>query len=200
MLAVPMGKCQVHRVEKLLLIGCFLCGPALAHAQSSYNTPVEHIAAPGGNIVYYIMPMPGKDSMGNPNLAIEAGVNGNKSIRVLLTSAPSNDTKQNLTDFSHLSLSPDSKTLYFQTSGWATSNAIHSLDIATKKTTYITDGGIACVVLGGQYQGDLVVEQHRYFVQGGSYDDLYLYDPAGHQIGLVSQDDDASKVCPSLGN
>jgi hypothetical protein len=29
-------------------------------------------------------------------------------------------------------------------------------------------------VLGGEYQGDLVVEQHRHFIQGGSYDALYV--------------------------
>jgi hypothetical protein len=146
------------------------------------------------------MSLPGKDSMGNPNLALEAGMNGNSSFGILLLSNPSDDPKQNLAGFSHLSLSPNGKTLYFQTSAWATSDAIHSLDIATKKTSYVTNGQIACIVLGGEYQGDLVVEQHRYFIQGGSYDDLYLYDPAGQQIGLVSQDTDASRVCPSLGN
>jgi hypothetical protein len=166
---------------------------------ASLNTPVEHVVAPGGNVVYYIMSLPGKDSMGNPNLALEAGLNGNSSFSVLLISTPSNDPKKNLDGFSNLSLSPDSKTLYFQTSAWATSDAVHSLDIATKRVSYVTDGRIACVVLGGQYQGDLVVEQHRYFIQGGSHDDLYLYDAAGKQIGLVSQDTDASKVCPSLG-
>ena len=165
---------------------------------ASLNTPVEHVVAPGGNVVYYIMSLPGKDSMGNPNLALEAGLNGNSSFSVLLPSIPSNDPKQNLVGFSHLFLSPDSKTLYFQAPAWATSDAIHSLDIATKKVSYVTDGGIACVVLGGQYQGDLVVGQHRYFIQGGSYDSLYLYNPTGKQIGLVSQDTDASKVCPSL--
>jgi hypothetical protein len=63
-----------------------------------------------------------------------------------------------------------------------------------------TAGQIACVVLQGEYQGDLVVEQHRYFVQGGSHDDLYLYEPTGKEIGLVSQGTDRSDVCPSLGN
>jgi hypothetical protein len=126
-------------------------------------------------------------------------MNGNSSFRILLTSIPSNDPKENLEGFSHLSLIPDGKVLYFETSAWATSHAVHGLDAVTKKVSYVTDGGIACIVLSGQYQGDLVVEQHRYFVQGGSYDNLYLYDPAGRKIGLVAEDTDASKVCPSLG-
>lgn len=175
-------------------------GHVPANAQTSSGTPVEHVVAPGGNIVYYIMSTPGNDSTGQPKLEIEAGMNGNSSFNILLTSSPSDDPKQNLEGFSKLSLSPDGKTLYFQTSAWVTSDAIHSLDIATKKVSYVTDGEIACVVLAGQYQGDLIVQQHKYFVQGGSYDDLYLYEPTGHYIGLVSQDTDVSKVCPSLGN
>ena len=199
---MPMVKCRNSRARLLLLAGCLICGaaPILVHSQPYSKTPVEHVIAPGGKVVYYIMSLPGKDSMGNPNLALEAGMNGNSSFRILLTSTPSDDPKQNLAGFSHLSLSPDGKTLYFQTPAWATSNAIHSLDIATKKTSYVTNGEIACVVLAGEYQGDLVVEQHRYFIQGGSYNALYLYNPAGQRIGLVSQDTDASKVCPTLGN
>jgi hypothetical protein len=202
MLQNEMVKYQGSRAGLLLLAGCLIAGaaPALAQAQTSSKTPLEHVTAPGGKVVYYIMSLPGKDSMGNPRSAIEAGINENSSFRILLASTPSDDPKANLTDFSHLFLSPDGKTLYFQTSAWATSAAIHSLDIGTKKTSFVTSGEIACVVLGGEFQGDLVVEQHRYFIQGGSYDALYLYNPAGKLIGPVSQGTDASRVCPSLGD
>jgi hypothetical protein len=168
---------------------------AAAHAQ----TAVEHVTAPGGKVVYYIMSLPGRieDPLGGwatgvgPKQAIAAGRNR----RILLTSTPSISPEKNLTDFSHLFLSPDGNTLYFHTSAWATSAAIHSLDIATGKTAFVTSGGISCIVSGGEYQGDLVVEQHRYFIQGGSYDALYLFTPAGKQIGIVSQNADASQVC-----
>lgn len=203
MLQNEMVKYQGSRAGLLLwLAGCFIAGAAsaLAQAQTSSKTPLEHVVAPGGKVVFYIMSLPGKDSMGNPRSAIEAGINENSSFRILLASTPSNDLKANLTDFSHLSLSPNGKTLYFQTSAWATSAAIHSLDIATKKTSFVTSGEIACVVLGGEFQGDLVVEQHRYFIQGGSYNALYLYNPTGKLIGPVSQGTDASRACPSLGD
>jgi hypothetical protein len=148
-----MVKYQGSRAGLLLLLaGCFIAGGAsvLAQAQTSSKTPLEHVVAPGGKVVFYIMSLPGKDSMGNPRSAIEAGINENSSFRILLASTPSNDPKANLTDFSHLSLSPDGKTLYFQTSAWATSAAIHSLDIATKKTSFVTSGEIACVVFRGR--------------------------------------------------
>jgi hypothetical protein len=57
-----------RRAGLLLLAGCLIAGaaPALAQAQTSSKTPLEHVTAPGGNVVYYIMSLPGKDSMGNP--------------------------------------------------------------------------------------------------------------------------------------
>lgn len=188
------------QMKLFILTACLLCWPSLAFALSISSGPVEHVAAPGGRVVYYIMSFPGNDSAGNPNREIEAGIDDNSSFDILLTPHPSSDPRRNLDDFSKLFLSPNGKTLYFQTTAWATSDAIHSLNITTKKTSYVTDGEIACVVLNGEYQGDLVVQQHRYFVQGGSYNDLYLYDPAGKEIGIVSQNVDTTKVCPSLGN
>jgi len=164
------------------------------------RTPIEYVVAPGGKVTYYIMSVPGKDADGNQNTEIEAGVDGNSSFNVLLTPTPGNDAAQNLTGFSHLFLSPDSKTLYFQTEAWVTSNAIHAMNLTTKKVSYVTSGTVHCVVLSGEHQGDLVVEQHRYFAQGGSYNALWLYDPSGKEIDLVSQDTDSSRVCPSLGN
>jgi hypothetical protein len=165
------------------MVSSLVIVPCLAFAQ----TPLEHVVAPGGKVVYYIMQMPGTDAIGNPNLQIEETRNLNRSFRILLTSRPADDPKQNLTGFSRLNLSPDGKILYFQTHAWATSNAIHAINLSTGKVSYVTSGELACVVLNGQYQGDLVVEQHRYFIQGGSHDDLWLYDPTGKQIGQVAQ-------------
>jgi len=168
--------------------------------ESSSGMPIEHVVAPGGNTIYYVMSSPGKDLDGNQNTEIAKKSNGDAALHILLSPHPAKDPKENLTGFSHLTLSPDSKTLYFQAAAWATSNSIHAIHLATGKASYVTNGSIACVVLSGEYQGDLVVSQHRYFVQGGSHDDLWLYDPSGKEIGLVAQNTDASQRCPSLGN
>lgn len=171
--------------------------PALAF---SYSAPLESVIAPGGEHVYYIMLKPGTDSYGNKNMEIEEGINQNSSFRVLLISHFSNSPEKNLTGFSHLVLSPNAKRLYFETDAWATSPAIHAIDLSSGKATFVTLGSIACIVLSGEYQGDLIVQQHRYFIEGGSHDDLWLYDPSGKEIGMVAEGTDASKVCPTLGN
>lgn len=174
--------------------------PTVVYAQSlSINKVVDYVTAPGGHIVYYIMSLPDTDAMGNRNMVIEEGVNEDHSFRILLHSHPANNPKDNLTNFSHLVLSPDNKMLYFETSAWATSGAIHAIDLSTKKVVYVTHGAIACVVLAGEFQNGLIVEQHRYFLQGGSHDDLWLYDPSGREIGMVAENTDSSRVCPVLG-
>jgi hypothetical protein len=186
-------------MSRTFATAAILIVPCLALAQTPLQqTPLEHVVAPGGKVVYYIMQMPSTDAAGNPTLQIEETRNLNRSFRTLLASRPADDPKQNLTGFSHLNLSPDGKTLYFETDAWATSGAIHAINLSTGGVSYVTAGELACVVLSREYQGDLVVEQHRYFVQGGSHDDLWLYNSTGKQIGQVAQGTDASKVCPSL--
>ena len=160
----------------------------------------EVVTAPGGRTNYYIKTLPDRNKSGDPKMVIEATYDLNTTSNILLTSKPANDPKQNMDGFKHLFLSPDGKTLYFQTDAWATSNAVHAITIANKQVSFVAPGEIACVVLAGQYQGDLVIEQHRYFVQGGSYDNLWLFDPSGKEVGLVAEDTDAKKVCPTLRN
>lgn len=58
------------------------------------------------------------------------------------------------------------------------------------------------MVAKGEHRGRLIVQQHRYFVQGGSYDYLYLYTPDGQKIGLVAGSDveqqEIAEMCRSL--
>ena len=92
-------------------------------------------------------------------------------------------------DPNNLQFSPDSKTLYFATSAWATSGAIHAIDVDGKNLRFITAGNGYHVVTDGKYRGDLMVNQHRYHNQGGSYDWDWLYTPAGKQIKLYRKEE-----------
>lgn len=91
----------------------------------------------------------------------------------------------------HLKFSPDSKTLYFETSAWDTSDAIHMVDVDGSHLKFVTDGNEYRVVQNGKYKGDLIVNQHRYRFDGdtplGSYDWDWLYTPGGKQIKLYKK-------------
>ncbi|WP_417026864.1 hypothetical protein [Citrobacter sp.] len=158
---------------------------------------VQHIMAPGGKVSYYIV---SSDRPGSGSSGLTAIVSReNDTNKVLLQEAPNSDPEKNLSGFYNLYLSPDAKELFFNSEAWATAGAVHSLNISTGSVKYITAGDLACVVLSGEYQGNLVVAKHKYFVQGGSHDDLYLVDLKGKEIGLVAQGTDKSGVCPTLG-
>jgi len=44
------------------------------------------------------------------------------------------------------------------------------------------------VVTSGEYKDCLLVQQHKYFVGGGSYDWFWLLRPDGKEVGPVGED------------
>jgi hypothetical protein len=93
----------------------------------------------------------------------------------------------------NLRFSPDSKTLFFETSAWVTSGAIHAVDIDGNHLRFVTDGSELRVVQSGPYKGDIIVSQHRYRFKGdtplGSYNSDWLFTPTGKQIKLYKKMD-----------
>lgn len=157
----------------------------------------EYVTAPGGKVTYYIVSGKAKEEGVPPPTAIVSRKNNEN--KVILQEKENSSPEKNLTGFYNLHLSTDASKLYFNSIAWAVSGAVHSLDIATGSVKFITAGELACVVLSGEYQGNLIVSKHKYFVQGGSHDDLYLVDIEGKEKGLVAQGTDKTKVCPTLG-
>lgn len=46
------------------------------------------------------------------------------------------------------------------------------------------------VVRHGQYTGNLVVSQHRYYLGSGSYNWVFLLNPDGKELGTLADQDD----------
>ena len=90
-------------------------------------------------------------------------------------------------DPNHLMFSPDGKTLYFLTSAWVTSSALHAVNIEDAKQRYLLPANSLNVVAYGEYKGNLIVNQHRYFINGGSYDWYWLFTPEGKEIGPLGE-------------
>jgi hypothetical protein len=44
------------------------------------------------------------------------------------------------------------------------------------------------VITSGEYQGYLALQQHRYFIGGGSYDWYWLFTPDGKEIGPLGEE------------
>lgn len=100
------------------------------------------------------------------------------------------DVTKVILDPHHLRFSPDNKTLYFETSAWVTSGAVHAINVDGKNERFVIDGDELHIVQTGKYKGDLIVNQHRYHDKGGSYNWDWLFTPLGKQIKLYKKEDD----------
>ena len=90
--------------------------------------------------------------------------------------------------FENLQFSTNGKLLYFVTPAWATSGAVHVVDTTNGKEHYLFPGNDLKVVMSGEYKDCLLVQQHRYFVGGGSYDWYWLLRTDGKEVGPVGED------------
>ncbi len=86
-----------------------------------------------------------------------------------------------------LAFSLDNKTLYFQSTAWAVSGALHAIDVDGKNLRFLAPSNSFHLITEGDYAGDLAVFQHRYFIPYGSYDAYWAYDPQGNEIGLIGE-------------
>jgi hypothetical protein len=105
--------------------------------------------------------------------------------RRLVTPRQSADLRRAIGGLGVPVFSPDSRELYFMSAAWATSSAVHVVDIATAKERFVCDGELEGVVLDGEHRGDLVMQRHKYFVGGGSYDSNWLMKANGQEVGPI---------------
>lgn len=105
----------------------------------------------------------------------------------LLTGRPDTVPERSLSMLSSPAFSPDGRTVYFMAAGWATSGAVHALDLATGRSRFVAPGNELRVVPAGEYAGHLVVQQHRYFLGGGAYDWYWLLTPEGEEVGAIGE-------------
>ena len=103
---------------------------------------------------------------------------------------PAENPEEALADFARLQFSPDGTKIYFLSLAWVTSGGVHVLDLRTGKEEFVCPGNSLEVIHEGEYKGDLMVRQHRYFLGGGSFDWLWLLRPNGEEIGPIAADDE----------
>jgi hypothetical protein len=108
--------------------------------------------------------------------------------RRLLAPRPDDDPKRNLTGFNHPAFSADGRVLYVLATAWATSNALHGVDVATGATRFISDANDFQVVHEGRHAGRLVVQRHTYLPGGGSREVWFLIAPDGRTLRRIGDD------------
>ena len=187
----------------LALFCCVAIGPARAdelQVRSGTLFLVKPLAAVGkaggavlsadGKTAYFTRqvadPEPAKQWDGEPNQICRVSVPGG-TIEPLVEPAGSSEPERNLRGFGSLTLSPDGRTLFFISAAWATSGAVHSVNLTTGAVSYVSPGNELMVIPHGEYRGDLVVQKHKYLVGNGSYDQYWVVTPDGKELGLAGR-------------
>ena len=99
-----------------------------------------------------------------------------------------NDPEKQILDPQELKFSPDGKKLYFMTTGWVTSAALHVVSVDGKQEHYLIPANDYSIIPKGQYKGYIIAWQHRYFIAPGSYNWDSLYAPSGKKIGSLGKE------------
>jgi Tol biopolymer transport system component len=119
--------------------------------------------------------------------------------RRLVGSAASDTVERALAHFSSPAFSPDGRRIYFLSRAWATSDAVHAVDVNTGREWFVADGNSLEVVPRGEFAGCLLVEQHRYRgADSGSYDWTWLLTSNGKTLHVAAKDT-APDVDPLIG-
>ena len=113
----------------------------------------------------------------------------------MLVRAKESDKMENvLAGFSKPEFSTNGKLVYFLSEAWTTSGALHVVDTTNGEEHFVCPAAEFEVVQSGEYRDDLLVQQHRYFIGGGSYDWFWLLKPDGKEVGPVGEDTDNFKA------
>jgi dipeptidyl aminopeptidase/acylaminoacyl peptidase len=150
------------------------------------------VLAPDGKWVAFVRKVEGKKiSTGSdevePTELWQVRVDG-KEPSILVRCRDSEKPESVIAAFENLQFSTNGKLLYFVTPAWATSGAVHVVDTTTGKERYLFPGNDLKVVTSGEYKDCLLVQQHRYFIGGGSYDWFWLLRTDGKEVGPVGED------------
>jgi hypothetical protein len=107
----------------------------------------------------------------------------------LLQERPHTDLKRALIGFNNPVFAPDGRSVYVMTQAWATSNAIHRVDLRSGRIHYVAAGNSVQVVPGGRWAGHLVVMKHKYAPGGGALDHYWLLSPSGRELRKIGASD-----------
>jgi hypothetical protein len=162
------------------------------------------VLSPDGRWIVFVRAVPGK-TIETGSGAVDAAelwqirADG-KEPTLLVPPRAAEDPRNLIASFQNVSFSADGRHVFFVTPAYATSGAVHAVDTTNRKSRFIMAGSGVEVVPSGEYKDCLLVEQHRYFIGGGSFDWIWLFRPDGKEIGPVGESSEKFKEshCPEM--
>lgn len=155
----------------------------------------EPALAPDGKSIAFLRTLPGKTiAAGSGEVPARelwlVSVDGTAKPRRLVEPRDDAKVERLLAGLQNPQFSPDGREIFFESAAWATSGAIHAVEVRTGRERFVVAGQSFAVVPRGEYAGCLIAMQHRYFLSGGSFDWYWLLRPDGREVGPIGENDD----------
>ena len=156
------------------------------------GTDAQPVLSPDGRWIVFVRTIPGKSiSTGigdSPATELWQMRADGKDASLLVHPKNSDKIEMVIAKISVPQFSANGRNVFFVTDAWATSGAVHVVDTTNGKEHYVCSGSDLEVVPRGEYKDCLLVQQHRYFMGGGTYDWYWLFRPNGKEVGPVGED------------
>lgn len=184
----------------LIMSTVLLCSCGKDRASSDKNGGVSLIHA-GGGFAFLIKDTGKPLKMGSGNgddtnneLWLKKDATGEE--RLLVACKDDEKMENEICDIENPRFSPDKTKVYFESSAWATSGAVHIVDLKTGKEKFVCDANGYQVVDSGKYSGDIIVNKHKYYKgpDGGSYDHYFVVDENGKELLDLGEEVDQRKL------
>jgi hypothetical protein len=150
----------------------------------------ETARSPDGRYMVAVFQIGAGDEDGTGAQALVLSSASSKVQRRLLVSKSDGDYSRNTTGLSNPMFSLDGGFVYFSSSDVSpNSTYVHQFDLKLNSVRPVCPGMGLRVMRSGPYRGWLLVQKHRYWPRGGSYNPVYLVRPSGKEEMMVPGSD-----------
>lgn len=148
-----------------------------------------------GKWVAFVREIPGKRDELTPTATTEfanelwlVATNGKFENRLVKHGALSSNSMV-ISAIHHPQFFPDNHRIVFAAALAVVESGVHIVDLQTRKLRFVSAGNSMEVVPSGDYRNHLIVQRHKYFLVGGTYDWYWVLDDKGNEIGLIGDEE-----------
>ncbi len=195
---VFLGRAHAQKVTAQNGNICLSGSTAEAKPLTSSGHDSQPVLSPDGKWIVFVRTVPGKNiSTGSGDSPVtelwQIRADG-KNATALVRAKESDKIESILANFAKPQFSSNGRYVFFLSDAWATSGAVHVVDTTNGKEHFVCPGLDLEVVGAGEYRDCLLVQQHRYFIGGGTYNWFWLLRPDGKEVGPVGEDTENFKA------
>jgi hypothetical protein len=168
-------------------------GKALLLTRSGHDS--QAVLSADEKWVAFVREIPGRFDTLNPvddkSLANELWLisSNGQNLEKLVSYGQSSGKSGAIFAVNHPAFFPDNRRIAFNAGWTVTEGSVHIVDRVTKKVQFVSAGNSVEVVPEGEYKNHLMVQRHKYFLGGGSYDWYWLLDTNGKEIGAIGEEE-----------